>query len=356
MSDTLLRVASWPGKTKAHNPFLNIFLGGLEDAGCTVDSLASLADLERVAATGPDILLIHWAERVFAEAKSRWQVLGNIRRLFRAIDRRPAGTRVIWLAHNLEPHDARRFQKLVWPRYMAGLSRRIDGVITLAPGTVPVVQAALPALAGKPAAGLWHPAYPDAALAPEARAHARAALGLAEGDCLLGYCGQIRPYKGVSDLLTRFLETQDQSLRLLLAGRPQDNRPGAADFIGDLKAKAASDPRVILQLGDLSEAEFRSAQGVCDVIVAPFRRYLHSGSLVHALSAGRPVLTPRTPFAESYQDLLGTDWVRLYDGVLTAGHLTRTETDPARMPDLTPLSQANVGAAARAFFESVTRR
>jgi len=164
-TDSALRVASWPGKSKAHNPFLNIFLGGLEAAGCDVDSVASLDDLPRAIAAKPDILLIHWAERVY-QAQSRWQALSNIRTLLRALDRRPEGTRAVWLVHNLEPHDARRFQKLVWPHYIKALTRRIDGMMTLAPGTVPLVQQALPALAGKPAKGLWHPAYRAAGVAP----------------------------------------------------------------------------------------------------------------------------------------------------------------------------------------------
>ena len=55
-------------------------------------------------------------------------------------------------------------------------------------------------------------------------------------------------------------------------------------------------------------------------MVAPFRRYLHSGSIVHALSAGRPVLTPATPFALSLAAELGRpDWLQTYAGPLDAG-------------------------------------
>jgi len=188
----------------------------------------------------------------------------------------------------------------------------------------------------------------------EERAKARAALGLAEAEALLGYCGQIRPYEGVSDLLNQFLETEDPSLRLLLAGHPQENRPGAAAFLADLKEKAARDPRVILQLGDLSEPAFRDAQGACGVIVAPFKRYLHSGSLVHALSAERPVLTPKTPFAESYQSLVGPDWLRLYERSLRPAHLAECAARPSQKINLEPLYASQVGAETRAFFESLS--
>lgn len=337
----------------AHNPFLRAFQSGLEQACCDVEALGTLSELEEVLERGPDILLIHWAEGIFSEARSRWQILGNIRRLLRALDHKPVKTRVVWLVHNLNPHDARLFQKLVWPRYVAGLARRVDGFMTLAPGTLSVVQDALPSLAGKPNRGLWHPAYPNAELTHEERVTARADLGVNAEQYLFGYCGQIRPYKGVTELLDRFLETDDPSFRLLLAGRPLDNRPGAVAFLDELKAKGRRDPRVILRFGNLSEDAFRAAQGACDMIVAPFRRYLHSGSLVHALSAARPVLTPRTPFAESYQALLGATWLTLYEGPLRSNLLTRMPDTTHQAPNLETLSGAHVGDEARAFFDSI---
>lgn len=352
-TDTPLRVASWPGKTTAHNPFLNIFLGGIEAAGAHVVSLPDIAALEREVAQAPDILLLHWAERVFAEAGSRWQALGNIRRLVRALGRTAPQTRVVWLVHNLEPHDMRRFQALVWPRYVRALARRADGFLTLAPGTVETVRAALPPLQGTPAAGLWHPAYEGALLSAAERHQARADLGVGPGDRLLGYCGQIRPYKGVLELLEAFLQTTDPTVRLVLAGRPQTNRPGAQAFLDRLQGKAAQDARVSLRLGDLDHTTFRATQGACDTIAAPFKQYLHSGSLVHALSAGCQILTPDTPFAASYQDLLGGDWVRLYSGALTPDMLAQPLPNSGSNSDLEPLSGTAVGIEACRFFRSL---
>src|SRR5690606_4502061 len=98
------------------------------------------------------------------------------------------------------------------------------------------------------------------------------------------------------------------------------------------------------------DADFRAALGACDVVAAPLRTYLHSGSIVHALSAGRPVLTPATPFSESYRGLLGADWVRTYDTALTPDLLVRQAPPPASPPDLSALSAQAVGAMAAAFF------
>lgn len=344
-----LRVASWPGHGATHNPFIHVFLKGLEDAGCDV---VSLETVEACAGQAPDILLLHWAERIFGESRSRWQALTKIRSLLKSLAARPAETRVVWLVHNIAPHDARPLQRLVWPHYVRALARQVDGFMTLSPGTVDQVRAALSALAAKPAVGLWHPAYPDADLPPDERAAARAAFGWTDAQHVLGYCGQIRPYKGVEELLVRFRKTTRSDLRLLLAGRP-----GTAGFTDWLRNVAASDPRIVLRLEDLPPAGFRAALGSCNTVVAPFRDYLHSGSIVHALSAARPVLTPATPFARSLQGLLGTDWVRTYAGPLTPAVLEAQAELPAGPggPDLSDLEAAKVGREAARFFRDLAQ-
>lgn len=340
---TGLNVASWPGKGDTHNPFINIFLNGLEANGCRVESLDTVeAVAEIMKGDGPDILLLHWAERVFGEGRSRRQILMKMWRLLRAVENAPSGTRVVWVVHNLAPHDARRFQRLVWPVYIRSLARKVDAFLTLAPDTVAQVRAGLPQLAAKPGHGAWHPAYPDSELSPEERRVTREEMGFAPEDRVLGYCGQIRPYKGVEDLLDTFVQTTAPDLRLLLSGRPQYGAPGTKAFLAMLEEKAARDHRVVLRFDDLTAAEYRSVLGACDVIVAPFRRYLHSGSIIHALSAKRPILTPATPFANSLETLLGTEWVRQYKLGLTPELLT-AQKGASGPSDLSALAPNAVG-------------
>ena len=341
-----MRVASWPGYGATHNPFIRVFLDSLENAGCAITSLDSV---EHFAGQAPDILLLHWAERVFGESKSRWQMMRKIRHLLRALSQRPAQTRVVWLVHNLMPHDARPLQKMIWPHYLKGLVRQVDGFLTLSPGTVEQVRASLPALAEKPALGLWHPSYPDAMLSDAKRISERTKRGWTASNRVLGYCGQIRPYKGVEQLLQAFGKTTDRDLRLFVAGRP-----GTSAFADQLHALAARDTRISLDLRNLSATEFRDALGVCDRVVAPFRNYLHSGSMVHALSAGCPVLTPTTPFANSLQDLVGPDWVQMYDDALTPELLETGTTRNTDHPDLSAADPDVVGQMAVRFFRGLT--
>ena len=209
--------------------------------------------------------------------------------------------------------------------YAALLARLADGALTLSEGTKPAVLAAYPVLAEAP-----HPC-----LAP----------GLSRRGAVAG-----SPGGGARRLR---LDRGRTGLRLLrpapaLQGRGGSDpglhgsagshgagycrRPAAGcRFAATLRGLAGDDPRIRLLLEDLAPAPFRACLGACDIVVAPFRRYLHSGSIVHALSAQRPVLTPATPFAASLAATLAApDWLQLYEGPLTAATLAAARAPTAR--------------------------
>lgn len=340
-----LTIASWPGYGRSHNAFISIFLDGLAANGVTVKSCNRVEDILEVEA---DVLLLHWAEKVFWESSSRWQVLSKMARLIASVGRRRRAAKVVWLVHNTAPHDARTFPRMTWKPFISALGQRVDGFLTLSPGTIDTVRSTIPVMADKPTTHVWHPAYSNAMLTTEARIAARGTLGWGNNDRVLGYCGQIRPYKGVENLVRVFTATGDPDLRLYIAGRPSDS--GLAKRLEEV---AASDPRVTLKLMDLSSEKFRTALGVCDVTVAPLKTYLHSGSIIHSLSAARPVLTPATPFANALYDVLDPGWMRLYDGHLTPKALEYYSKVQAGLPDLSQFAPKAVGQAAVAFFRSL---
>ncbi len=338
-----MRLGSWPGREFDHNRFLAIFLDALAAEGVEVVDLPDTAAFRPAAL---DAAILHWAEAIFWESRSTADLVRRMARLLWRLARRPARVKVVWLVHNLAPHETFLVKRLLWRPYLFALSRLVDGALTLSPGTVPVVRAALPGLARRPVAAIWHPVYPGEALDAAGRRAARAARGWDEGVRVWGYCGQIRPYKGVEDLVAAFAGLADPGARLLLAGRAPDR-----DLAARLQTAAATDPRIRLELADLPAPAFRAALGACDVVVAPLRRYLHSGSILHALSAARPVLTPRTPFAESLQTALGPGWMRLYDGPLTPGVLAQAGAPAPAEPDLAPFAPFAPRAVATATLD-----
>lgn len=339
-----LTIGSWPGREFNHNPFVPLFLDSLEAEGFRTVDVSSVRALDIRAL---DVLLMQWPEKVFWEAESSREAVGLMARLLRQIVTRPRGTKVVWLVHDLKPYESRWFKRLAYPRFAALLARVVDGAFTLSPGTVPVVKRAFPGLASKPVGHVWHPLYPDAGITPEARGALRERAGWSEDTFVYGYCGQIRPYKGLDELAKVFVEYSNPQARLLITGRPLN-----ADITAKISAIVQGDDRVDFRPDDLTPEAFRNGLNACDLIVAPQRKYLHSGSIIYALSAGRPVLTPSTPFAESLRETLSADWVRTYSGSLT-GEILAAQRPPSTPLDLSPLAPEQSAAGVRAFIESL---
>lgn len=335
-----IRVGSWPGPSFGWNPFVAHFCESLTQAGCTVIDV----DDPRRLPQPIDILHIHWPEQIYWKGGGPHRLVCRAFSTLRAIAKlRRGGVRIVWMLHNLAPHDLSGTRRLLWPLIRRRLAALTDGFLTLSPATVPVVRAALPALADKPGIGAWHPAYPLRPPLPD-RAECRREAGVEDADTLYAFLGMIRPYKGVEDLIAAFRADSRPHRRLLIAGHC-----GPDAFARAIQALAAGDPRIDLRLGTLDDARFAALTRAADVIVLPFRDYLHSGSMLHALSHGRPVLTPAAPFADALAREVGPGWVRTYEGPLRPETLDDAAR-PAGEPDLDALRFDILASAAHALY------
>lgn len=340
-----LRVGSWPGRESRYNAFIVNFLDGLQADGLEV---VSLPDPAAFAEAEVDILILHWLERLFWTARSDLDLFRRVARFVRALQSVPEQTRIVWLVHNLAPHERRPLHQWMWRRLLPVVTRRADAVLTLSPGTVEQVRRAIPGLSGCPALGCWHPAYKVSSEVSSDEIRRR--LGVPEGDRVIGYVGNLRPYKGLDGIIEVFSQLRDPDLHLLLAG------DAAAGDREALQAMAAADSRIMIEVRRLDTAEYDAHLKASDLIVAPFRNYLHSGSMIHALSAGRPLLTPDTPFARDLAGAVGYGWVTTYDGPLTVETL-RVALDRVPQggaPDLTVFQPDCVGREVAAFLREVS--
>lgn len=291
-----------------------------------------------------DVLHIHWPENIFWRGGNALRLTVRTVRLLAVLERlRRSGTRLVWMVHNLQPHELSGGRARLWPLLAWWLARSVDGVMTLSPATLPIVVAAIPRLAGKPSASPWHPPYADIRPAGD-RASCRAALGLPAAAKVFVFLGQLRPYKGVEELIAAFRASADPDYRLVIAGKPDTASYGAA-----IDHLAAGDDRIRVQLGRLDDAAMAELATAADFITLPFRDYLHSGSIIYALSIGRPVITPVAPFADALGEAVGAGWVQTYRGGLTSEVLGGALQMPGE-PDLSALDPAKLGAAATALY------
>jgi glycosyltransferase involved in cell wall biosynthesis len=113
---------------------------------------------------------------------------------------------------------------------------------------------------------------------------AREAVGAREDELVALLFGQLRPDKGVRDLLEA--AAQVPGVRVVLAGEDK----GALAEVADLRADARLAGRLVVREGFVPPAEAGSLFAAADVAVLPYRRASASGVLLLASGYGRPAV------------------------------------------------------------------
>jgi glycosyltransferase involved in cell wall biosynthesis len=116
------------------------------------------------------------------------------------------------------------------------------------------------------------------------RTSARSWLGAEEEEIVVLLFGQLRPDKGVRDLLAATVRTP--GVRVVLAGEDR----GALGEVEDLLAAQRLRDRVVVQAGFVSPADTVALFAASDVVALPYRRASASGVLLLAYGCGRPVV------------------------------------------------------------------
>lgn len=243
--------------------------------------------------TPVDVLHLHWPETLLGGDRP-WKRVGK-RMLMRALLAKLAmtGGTIVRTAHNIElPKDVDDATR----RLLTTIEERADHRILLNPSTT------LPW--PSPTTVIPHGHYVDwFADVPPVES---------EPDTL-GFVGLVRRYKGVETLIDAFAETAGTrpGLRLRISGNPT-----SADLAGELRTLAAADDRIALDLRFLTEADFATAMMRALGIVLPYRLMHNSGTVLAALSVGRPVLVPRNEVNEALAEEVGPGWIHVFDGSL----------------------------------------
>jgi beta-1,4-mannosyltransferase len=323
-ADAPLRVLAWPGQgARDKNPYTWLLCTHLTALGAEVRDFTP----GRALRGGYDVLHVHWPEKALNAGSLAGRVAGAAAALGVLEAAHLHGARVVWTAHNAQPHESRHPAFEAW--YWSAVVKRVDAVIHPSEAGRQTVAARYPELAGRPQAvvpmGLYRGSYPDTI----SRQAARTTMGIPEGARVIGFLGLVRPYKNVPHLIhtVRALPAGAEEVVLLVAGAPQ-----SAALAAEIRAAAGDDPRVRLNLAHVPDAEVQSYLRASDLVVLPFRDITNSGSALLALSFDRPVLVPGIGAMGELRALAGDDWVRTYDGELTPAIITDALAWASRRP------------------------
>ena len=283
------RILFWPDYSRA-NPYQHLlYREASETCEITAGPIAAALDLlEHAPKSGPVIFHLHWTNFLFLEQESATAARVGAATFLENLQRfRELGGRVVWTVHNLISHESPYIDE------EADLIRRVieiaDVVHFHSAASVKEMTASFPI----PDRKIWiapHGSYEGVYDDHVDHATAREILGLAPDDEVLLHAGQLRPYKGLDDLIAAFraLLPNRPKLRLLIAGEAK------YDILGSLEAPLSEVEAARLTLVDrfLDDQELQVFYRAADVAVFPYKSILTSGSMLLSLTFGTPAIIP----------------------------------------------------------------
>jgi beta-1,4-mannosyltransferase len=301
------RVLALPkDRFRSERPFYALLADSLQAQGLIVEEFTPM----RCVFKSYDVLQLHHPESFISARLTFRNVLRFAGFFVLAWMQKLRGCRIVWTAHNEGPHEpGHRFLESVYWKLFPPL---IDGVIYLSNASRAIVHARWPGLRARPAYVIPHGDLRGVYVNEMGREEARARLGYDSQSRIVAFVGNIRAYKGVTELVRSFVATPDPRLRLLIAGRVL-----AIDLKQEILDAIGADDRVRLVDELIKADEMQKYLNAADLVVLPFRHILNSGSAILGLSFDRPILVPDLGSLRELQSVVGDDWIMLYDGALT---------------------------------------
>ena len=202
---------------------------------------------------------------------------GTIARLLKA---RAAAPRIVFLCHNLHPHEPSRLDRVL-TRYGV---RHVDGILALSASVAREARSAAPQAQVR---CVPHPVPTIFGPLPAA-ADARRKYGMREDELVLLFFGHIRAYKGLQILLRAMPQILGQrACRLLIAGEFYEPR----ERYDALVAQLGIGDRVTILDRYLPNEEVPDVFAAADVCVLPYVSATQSGVAKVAYGFGTPVIT-----------------------------------------------------------------
>lgn len=345
MTRSAVRVLAHPHIEEA-NAYLGLLAKALQAAGVRYEGWSWRALLRHPV----DILHVHWPELAVGPRKTAAATVKLVEFLVLITVCRLRRIPVVWTVHNVASHERwhpvlERVLYLVWTRSVAG-------VISLSESALQEAQRRYPRLQHIPSTVVGHGAYEPIVGDKQA---ARTDMGVDVDRRLLLHFGHLREYKGTVDLLDA-VQGLDADTVVLVAGRV---RP--PELANVLSQSVHGQVDVRLELHQLSAEELRTRLLASDVVVLPYRRVWHSGSVLQALAARRPVITSDDPGMLELAHTVGQGWVRTVPTPLTPDSLRRAlrsiERDPPTgVPNLAGQDWERIADRTVRLFEAVRSR
>jgi beta-1,4-mannosyltransferase len=300
-----IRVLSMPGWEFGGNPYTKLFCDSLENAGMVVVSIHTT----KGKCFKFDILHVHWPEFYVTERPFYIAIVLAPTILAYIMVAKLMGKNIVWTIHDVIPVRARHVMLL--HLYLCCLRFLVDAYVFMNPSSEDEFVKLFPQARRKTFWHVPHGPYPVSAISPRRRAELRELLTGGANCLLVGFLGDIKPYKNPAALA--YLPHEDsigRELKIVVAG--------AVDYTFDTMQIEASLSRIpfnqLIRIKErLSDERLVEIIGVVDVVLLPYLVGSNSGFAMLVLSCGQRLLCSALPMFRDLTNRLGPPWVYVFD-------------------------------------------
>ncbi len=316
-----MKILSIPGRYH-ENRYFSLMLKALEAAGAEVIDPRSI----RAATFQYDVLCLSFPTHYITENGPLKAFLSSILFGSYLLLAHGLGRKIVYIVHDVEPLNRRN--KFILDRFLKLILFLTDGYVFISKSSCSTFTTTYPREKDKPYVLIPHGPYPTTKLTTAEREALRHSLVGEEDVVLLGFLGNIKPYKNAAALRTLSATLPNgRRVRTVIAG------PAEPRYAEEIKALFDSFvPGSFIRLDQaLSDAELDALIQTVDVVLLPYLRGSNSGLALLVLANEGRLIGSRIPILQELETDVGAPWVtiaNLADGLSTS--VTQVSCSPIR--------------------------
>lgn len=275
-----------------------MYESALEERGISVvrhrDPIPFSLPLVAAVRNRVNVVHLHWTHPFFLFGSKRWlyripgsRILSLVAALVFLTQIVLLGVfcdRIVWTVHNRQNHEKRYLAIDHWVSRQ--IANQADVVQVWDEHTATVVQESFDVPRPKLveiAHGNFSPEY-----TPYTGPNPATELGVDGYDRVFLFFGMIRPYKNVPTLIRTFDAVASPQDCLLIAGNPMDDR-----LYTSVETASAQANNVHTQLKYIPDSAVPKYFAAADICIFPYEDIFNSGSVILAMTLGKPFVAPR---------------------------------------------------------------
>jgi len=295
-----MKIVVSPGPTFSSNPFFNLLNEEMRKKGHGIFAPRLQTMLHA------DIFHVNFPEHFVSERKNLFAAaISAAAMLTLMLIHKMRGKKLVWTVHDVLP--LRNRYPALCETYMRAVKSMVDLFVFLSDTSRAVFVEQNPLLRAKSMITLFHPGFPTEVLTAQERAAARERLGVAPDEFVVGFLGDIKPYKNI-EFLDNIPDTlpDGRPVKLLVAGKADKT---------DINAfEAALEKRGTLRINRrIDDAELMVLIQAVDLAALPYRWGWNSGLLMLVLSCEQRCLVSALPIFKELEPIIGRSWIKTID-------------------------------------------